>query len=120
MPGSSYTAGGTDLGGGDYALYGTDVDVTGTVTVDHFFGHSKSVTLNFPTYTANANLTTTTLTLDKVTLGGVVLDDEFGTDHNFEIIADIVFIGTLVPEPGTGLLVAVGLGILAARRQGRK
>lgn len=116
-PGQSYTAWGTDLGGGDFLLEGTDVDLTGIVTVKHWDGFTKSVSLTFPQYTADANLTNSMLILDKVTLGGVTLSDEFGSDHDFEVVADIVFVGTLVPEPGSGVLVGLGLGLLARRRR---
>jgi hypothetical protein len=50
-------------------------------------------------------------------LGGVILRDEYGVDHSFELVADIAFVGTLVPEPGAGLLLGLGLAGLAARRQ---
>lgn len=116
-PGASYSASGTDLGGGDYLLEGTDVDLTGTVTVGHHDGYSKTVSLHFPTYTADANLTITTLILDRMNLGGVVLHDEYGVDHSFEIIANIVFVGELVPEPGTGLLFGLGLAGIATRQR---
>lgn len=116
-PGIGYTAGGTDLGGGFYTLTGTNVDVTGTITIDHWGGFSKSVTLMFPTYHADANLMSSVLTLDKMHLGDVILSDEGGNDHTIELVADITFVGTLVPEPGTGLLVGAGLAWIAARRR---
>jgi len=116
-PGAGYTAAGTDLGGGYYNLTGTNVDVTGTISIDHWNGFSKSVTLMFPTYQADANLMSSVLTLDKMHLGDVILSDEGGTDHTIELVADITFVGTLVPEPGTGLLVGAGLALIAARRR---
>jgi len=115
-PGAGYTGTGQDLGGGLYALQGTNVDLTGTVTVHHWNGFSQSVVLSFPEYVADASLMSSVLTLDKVRLGGVTLFDEGGNDHVFELVADIVFVG-VVPEPGTALLLGVGLLALAIRRR---
>ena len=116
-PGAGYTFGGSDLGGGDYFLTGTNVDLTGTISIDHWDGYSKNVTLTFPTYEADANLLSNVLTLDKISLGGVILTDEHGHDRTIELVADVMFVGTVIPEPGTALLVGLGCGVLALRRR---
>jgi len=112
---------GSDLGGGQFAVSGTNVDLTGTITVKKILGSgtfSRNVVLSFANYSTTANLSGSVLTLPNLVLGSVDIDDEGGKSHHLDLVANISFVG--VPEPAELMLLLTAAGAVLAGRQRRR
>lgn len=120
-PGVGYTSSGSFLGGGQYSV------LMGPVDVDAVYSASDSgmvtppvanVPLSFtnPSLTATVNADLVTFEMNGVTLG-IIPGALVGETSDLIVKGDITFVG-IVPEPGTGLLMGLGLsGIGLLRRR---
>jgi hypothetical protein len=106
-----------DLGGGVYAVLASPLDIDGQYSaIDSTATNPPVSNIPVPFTDTSAINGTVNITLGTLELTGITITElpaGFfpGATDNLVVKADIFFTGMVVPEPGTGLL--LGLGLLA-------
>jgi hypothetical protein len=112
-----------NLGGGIYTFLAGPTDINGVYSASDSTLTNPSM-MNVPVpFTDTSYISgTVDVTLGTLELTGITLTKLpaglFGETDDLVVKADITFTG-LVPEPGTGLLVGVGVTLMAIRRRSR-
>ena len=113
-----------NVGGGVYTFLAGPTDINGVYSAyDSTLTNAPVLNVPVPfTVTSYINGTVNVI-LGTLELNGITLTQLpgglFGEPNNLVVKADIMFTG-LVPEPGTGLLVGMGLTMMAMKRRSRQ
>jgi hypothetical protein len=112
-----------NLGGGIYTFLAGPTDINGVYSAsDSTLTNPPMMNVPVPFVDTSLLSGTVNVTLGTLELTGITLTmlpgGAFGEANDLVVKADISFTG-LVPEPGTGLLMGVGLTLMTIRRRSR-